>query len=182
MKNTYQEYVKQISQNMFASGKYKTIMHVPKLVKIVLNIGMGSVSRDKKALSLIMKNLELISGQKPIPTYARRSISQFKVREGMQIGAKVTLRKYSMFEFMKRFIYLAMQRMNDFHGISDKSMDGRGNLSFGINDCSIFYEVPLDNDRSHGMDIAFVTSARNDEEGKDLLTRWHLPIRRINVA
>lgn len=178
----YSEQLKNVTEGLLKTGKYKNIMHVPRLEKIVLNVGVGSISRDKKLVKNVMNNLELIAGQKPVSTLATRSISQFKVREGMHVGGKVTLRKESMFQFVQRLVYLVLQRINDFYGISDKSFDGKGNMSFGINDYSVFYEVPLDNERSHGMDIAFVTTAKTNEDGCALLKQWGLPIRRINYG
>lgn len=176
---TYNEHFTDVCNSLLATGKYRHIMEVPRLQKVVINVGVGALAREKKLISIVSRNIELISGQKPVITLARKSISQFKIREGMPVGIKVTLRRNSMFQFVKRLVHLAMVRINGFPGILEKKFDGRGNLSFGISDCSVFYEVPLDNEKAHGLEMAFVTSAKNNTDGIELLKYWGLPIRQV---
>lgn len=158
---------------------YGTIMQVPKLEKIAINIGAGDAAQDAKFLHAAVNELELISGQRPAVTRARKSIANFKLREGMPIGARVTLRRAHMFEFLDRFINIAAPRIRDFRGFSDKSFDGRGNYTIGIKEQIIFPEIDVDKvNRIGGMDITFVTTARTDEEAYALLEEFGFPFRK----
>jgi large subunit ribosomal protein L5 len=158
---------------------YKNPMQVPRLVKVVLNMGMGEAISNAKALDHAVSELELITGQHPVITKAKKSIATFKLREGMPIGCMVTLRKERMFEFLDRFISAALPRIRDFKGISSKSFDGRGNYSLGIKEQIIFPEIEIDKVESiHGMDIVIVTTARTDEEGRALLGHLGMPFRK----
>jgi large subunit ribosomal protein L5 len=156
-------------------------MAVPKLLKISINAGVGEAITDRKRLDDVANNIGLITGQKPVITKARKSISNFKLRDGMPIGCKVTLRSNIMYEFLDRFINLALPRQRDFQGISDKGFDGRGNYTVGIKEHAIFPEIDTDKlDRLHGMDITFVTSAENDEQAYKLLASFGMPFRKRN--
>ncbi|OJX57331.1 MAG: 50S ribosomal protein L5 [Candidatus Kapaibacterium thiocyanatum] len=158
---------------------YGTLMQVPKLEKITINIGVGAASQDTKLLQAAVNELELITGQRPAVTRAKKSIANFKLREGMPIGARVTLRRARMFEFLDRFINIAAPRIRDFRGFSDKSFDGRGNFTIGIKEQIIFPEIDVDKvGRITGMDITFVTSAASDEEAYALLQEFGFPFRK----
>ncbi len=155
---------------------YKNIMQVPRLEKIVINMGVGEAALDSKKMKSVLNELELISGQKPITTRAKNSIAGFKLREGMPIGAKVTLRRIRMYEFLDRLVNIAMPRIRDFRGVSEKSFDGRGNFAFGIREQLVFPEINYDKvDQVRGMDIIFVTTANTDEEARALLEGFNLP-------
>ncbi len=161
--------------------KLKNALAVPKMTKIVVNVGVGEAVADKKVLDDITNNIAAITGQRPIMTYARKSISNFKLREGMPIGCKVTLRGRIMYEFLDRLINLALPRTRDFQGVSDKGFDGRGNYTMGITEHSIFPEIDTDNlDRIHGMDISIVTTASNDEQAYQLLKHFGMPFVKRN--
>ena len=152
---------------------------IPKLTKIVLNIGVGDAVTDKKKLNNAVEELALIAGQKPVVTKARKSIATFKLREGMPIGCKVTLRSTRMYEFLERLINMALPRVRDFHGITGKNFDGRGNFSFGIKEQIIFPEINYDKvENIRGMDICICTTAKTDEEAKALLTGFNLPYKK----
>ena len=153
-------------------------MEVPRLSKITLNMGVGEAIGDKKALESAVSDLTLISGQKPVVTKARKSIAGFKVRQGWPIGAKVTLRRNRMYEFLERLIGIAIPRIRDFRGISPKQFDGRGNFSMGINEQIIFPEIDYEKiDKIRGMDITITTTARNDVEGLALLKAFNFPLK-----
>jgi large subunit ribosomal protein L5 len=157
---------------------YPNVMAVPKLEKIVLNVGAGEAVTDRKYLDTVSQNLALITGQKPVLTQARKSISNFKLREMMPIGCKVTLRGRIMYEFLDRFINLSLPRTRDFQGIPDKGFDGRGNYNMGIKEHTIFPEIDVDKvEKIHGMDIVFVTSAKTDAEAYQLLYHFGMPFR-----
>lgn len=157
---------------------YKSVMQVPKITSIVLNVGMGEAMQDIKLLEAAVKELATISGQAPVITRARKSIAAFKLREGMPIGCKVTLRGERMYDFLDKFISLALPRIRDFKGISAKSFDGRGNYAFGVKEQIIFPEINYDKVASiHGMDIVIVTSAKTNEEGRALLKYLGMPFR-----
>ncbi len=159
--------------------QYKNIMEVPKLQKIIVNIGVGEAVQDPKVLDEAVKELETITGQKASIRAAKKSISNFKLREGMKIGAKVTLRRARMYEFLDRLISVALPRVRDFRGISDKSFDGRGNYTLGIQEQIIFPEINVDKiSRVRGMDITFVTSAKSDAEAFELLSGFGVPFRK----
>ena len=156
-------------------------MEIPKLEKVVINVGVGEAIQDKKSLDTIVQNVALITGQQPVTTKAKKSISNFKLREGMPIGCKVTLRGRIMFEFVDRLINLALPRTRDFQGIPDKSFDGRGNYTMGVKEHTIFPEIDTDKvTKMHGMDITFVTSAKTDEEALALLKHFGMPFKRRN--
>lgn len=168
-----------IAPNLIKEFGYKNKMEVPKLTKIVLNMGVGESTEDKKAIEFAVKDMEAISGQKPIVTHARKSISTFKLRDGMPIGCKVTLRKEKMYEFLDRFITMAMPRIRDFRGISGKSFDGHGNYAMGIKEQIIFLEINYDAvDAIRGMDIIICTSAKTDKEAKALLAGFGMPFKK----
>lgn len=158
---------------------YKNKMQVPRVLKVVVNMGVGEALQDSKTLDHAVRELAIITGQKPLVTKATKSIAAFKLREGNPIGAKVTLRGARMWEFLDRLFSIALPRIRDFQGLPTKSLDGRGNYSFGLREQTIFPEINIDNiDRVRGMDITIVTTARTDEEARALLTRLGLPIRK----
>ncbi len=158
---------------------YKNVMEVPRLEKIVLNMGVGEAVQDPKELDRAMGDLATITGQKPAYTMAKRSISNFKLRKGMKIGCRVTLRGARMYEFLDRFINLAVPRIRDFRGLSDRSFDGRGNYSVGVREQIIFPEINVDKiDKIRGLDITFVTTAENDEEAYELLKAFGMPFKK----
>ena len=155
---------------------YKNRMQVPKLDKIVINMGVGEATQDKKKVDQAVSEMELIAGQKPVVTKAKKSIAQFKLREGMPIGCKVTLRKERMYEFLDRFITIALPRVRDFRGLSDKSFDGRGNYACGLKEQLIFPEISYDKvDQVRGMDVIVATTANTDEEARELLRLFGFP-------
>ncbi|MDP4088032.1 MAG: 50S ribosomal protein L5 [Bacillota bacterium] len=155
---------------------YKNIMEVPKLEKIVLNMGVGEAKDNAKVLESAVADMQLITGQKPVITRAKKSVANFKIRENMPIGCKVTLRKLNMYEFADKLMNVALPRVRDFRGVSDKSFDGRGNYTFGIKEQLIFPEVEYDKiDKVRGMDIIFVTTAKTDEEARELLRFLGMP-------
>ncbi len=158
---------------------YKTVMQVPRIEKITLNMGVGEALDDKKILENAAADLAAISGQKPLITKARKSVAGFKIREGYPIGCKVTLRGERMWEFLERLISIAIPRIRDFRGVSDKSFDGRGNYSMGVREQIIFPEIDYDKvDRVRGLDITITTSAKTDDEGKALLAAFNFPFRK----
>ncbi len=155
---------------------YKNHMEVPRLDKIVLNMGVGEATQDKKKVTTAAEEMELIAGQKPVITKAKKSIAGFKLREGMPIGAKVTLRRERMFEFLDRLVTVAMPRIRDFRGLNPKSFDGRGNYAFGIKEQIIFPEISYDRvEKVRGMDIIVTTTAKTDEEARELLRLFGFP-------
>ena len=157
---------------------YTNVHQIPKFEKIVVNMGVGEAAQDSKVIDAAVADLTAITGQKPLVTHARKSIANFKVRQGMAIGCKVTLRGDRMWEFLDRLIAIAIPRIRDFRGISAKSFDGRGNFSMGVTEQLIFPEIDYDKiDRTRGMDITIVTSAPTDEEGKALLKAFHFPFK-----
>jgi large subunit ribosomal protein L5 len=177
----YTQYKTDIVSALKTEFKHDNVMSVPKLQKITINVGVGEAVSDRKKLDDIVNNIALIAGQKPAITTARKSISNFKLREGMPIGCRVTLRSKIMYEFLDRFINLALPRSRDFQGIPDKGFDGRGNYTIGIKEHTIFPEIDVDRvDRLHGMDISFVTSAKTDEEAYALLKHFGMPFKKRN--
>ena len=173
LKETYQN---EIVGAMIKKFGYKNIMEVPKLDKIVINMGVGEAKENAKILESAMKDLEIIAGQKPITTKAKNSIANFKIREGMPIGCKVTLRGEKMYEFLDRLVNLALPRVRDFRGVNPNAFDGRGNYALGIKEQLIFPEIEYDKvDKVRGMDIIFVTTANTDEEARELLTQFNMP-------
>lgn len=178
MEKLREQYEKEAVPALKSKFNYKSVMQVPKLDKIVINIGLGDTRDNPKALENAMRDLEIITGQKPIITKARKSIAAFKIREGANIGCKVTLRKEKMYEFAYKLFNVAMPRIRDFRGVSDTSFDGKGNYSMGIKEQLIFPEIEYDKiDKLRGMDIIFVTTAETDEEAKELLTLLGMPFR-----
>ncbi|MEX0681218.1 MAG: 50S ribosomal protein L5 [Balneolales bacterium] len=177
----YTEFRKEIIGKLKKDFKLKNDLAVPRLTKIVVNVGVGEAVADRKVLDDIAGNIAAITGQRPVLTKSRKSISNFKLREGMPIGCKVTLRGKIMYEFLDRFINLALPRTRDFQGVSDKGFDGRGNYTMGITEQSIFPEIDTDKlDRIHGMDISFVTTAKNDEQALQLLKHFGMPFVKRN--
>lgn len=173
-----QKYEKQIKADMKKKYGYKNDMQVPRLDKIVLNMGVGEATQDRGKMEGAVNDLALISGQKPIVTRARQSNASFKVREGMAIGCKVTLRGERMYEFLDRLVTIAMPRIRDFRGINGKSFDGRGNYAMGITEHIVFPEIDYDKvDKVRGMDIIICTTAKTDEEAKELLRGFDMPFR-----
>ena len=155
---------------------YKNVMQIPKLDKIVINMGVGEARENAKVLDAAIKDLETIAGQKAVVTRARKSVANFKLREGMPIGCKVTLRGEKMYEFLDRLVNLALPRVRDFRGVNPNGFDGRGNYALGIKEQLIFPEIEYDKiDKVRGMDIIFVTTAETDEEGRELLTLFGMP-------
>lgn len=170
------KYKEEVIQKMMETFKYKNINQVPKIEKVVLNVGMGAALQNSKLLDAATEALTLVSGQKAIQIKAKRSVSNFKLRQGSPIGTKVTLRRAQMFEFLDRFISIAVPRIRDFRGLSDKSFDGFGNYSTGIKEQIIFTEINYDKvEAIHGMDICIVTSAKTDEEARTLLRLIGMP-------
>lgn len=175
LKTVYKE---TIASALMEKFQYKSVMQIPKLLKISINQGVGEATQDKKLVDNAVKEMSMITGQKAVPTMSRKSISNFKLREFMPIGARVTLRDERMYEFLERFVTVALPRVRDFRGLNDKSFDGRGNYSLGIKEQIIFPEINLDKiNRVTGMDITFVTSAKTDAEAMALLTELGLPFK-----
>ena len=173
-----EQYEKEIVPALMKKFNYKSVMEVPKLDKIVINIGLGDVKENPKSLENAMNDLMQITGQKPIVTKARKSIAAFKLREGVNVGCKVTLRSDKMYDFAYKLFNVALPRVRDFRGVSGNSFDGRGNYSMGIKEQLIFPEIEYDKiDRLRGMDIIFVTTAETDEEAKELLTLLGMPFK-----
>ena len=170
------EYREVIIPALIEKFSYKNPHQVPGLVKVVVNTGVGEAARDSKVIDGAIKDLTLITGQKPVVTLARKSIAQFKLREGMPIGAHVTLRGDRAWEFVDRLVNLALHRIRDFRGLSDRQFDGNGNYTFGITEQSVFHEINQDDiDRVRGFDITIVTTAKNDDEGRALLLALGFP-------
>ena len=171
-----EKYKNEVVQAMVEKFGYKNIMEVPKLEKIVINMGVGEAKDNQKILESAVNDLTLISGQKPILTRAKKSVANFKIRENMALGCKVTLRGAKMFEFADKLMSIALPRVRDFRGVSDRAFDGRGNYSLGIKEQLIFPEIEYDKiDKVRGMDICFVTTANNDEEARELLSLMGAP-------
>ncbi len=180
MKPRYQElYENEIVPAMQAKFKYENKHEVPKLVKIVMNMGVGEATQDRKHIENASNDMALIAGQKPVITKAKQSNASFKIRDGQAIGCKVTLRRQKMYEFMDRFITIALPRVRDFRGISGKSFDGRGNYAIGLKEQIIFPEINYDKvDAMRGMDIVVCTTAKTDEEARELLRLFKFPFKK----
>ena len=173
MSRLKEQYQNEIVDAMIKKFGYKNVMQVPKLSKIVINMGVGEAKENAKILETAMKDMETITGQKPVATKARNSVANFKIREGMPIGCKVTLRGEKMYEFVDRLVNLALR---DFRGVNPNAFDGRGNYALGIKEQLIFPEIEYDKvDKVRGMDIIFVTTAKTDEEARELLTQFNMP-------
>ncbi len=177
LKSVYRERIRSAMKEQFG---YTNEMQIPKLDKIVLNMGIGEAVADSKKAAAAMKDLALIAGQKPIATKARQSIAQFKIREGMVVGAKVTLRKDRMYEFLDRLITIALPRVKDFRGLNGKSFDGRGNYAMGLKEHLVFPEINYDQiDQIWGMDIIVATTAKTDDEARALLKEFQFPFNNV---
>lgn len=176
MSRLFEQYNSEIKKSMQEKFQYSNVMEIPKLEKIVINIGVGDAVGNAKALEAAVNDLTIIAGQKPVITKAKKSIANFKVREGMALGTKVTLRGERMYEFLDRLINAALPRVRDFRGISATAFDGRGNYALGLKEQLIFPEIEYDQvERVTGMDIIIVTSANTDEEARELLTQFGMP-------
>ena len=170
-------YETEIKKSLKEKLGFKNDMAIPKIEKISINMGVGEASQDKGKIDGAVNDLKLISGQQPVITKARKSVAGFKLREGVNVGVKVTLRKQKMYEFLDRLVNIALPRVRDFRGLSKKSFDGKGNYSLGLKEQIVFPEIDYDNlDSLRGMDITIVTSAKNDEQGLELLKSFNLPI------
>ncbi|WP_238423510.1 50S ribosomal protein L5 [Gordonia sp. 'Campus'] len=179
LKTRYREEIKDTLNKEF---DYPNVMLIPGVVKVVVNMGVGDAARDAKLINGAVEDLAKITGQRPEIRRARKSIAQFKLREGMPIGARATLRGDRMWEFLDRLVSIALPRIRDFRGLSDQQFDGNGNYTFGLNEQSMFHEINIDNiDRPRGMDITVVTSATTDEEGRALLRALGFPFKDNNV-
>lgn len=175
----YKQYKEEIIPKLKEEFGYDNVMAIPKLQKIVINVGAGEAINDAKYLDTVVENVGAITGQHPVKTRAKKSVSNFKLREGTPIGCKVTLRKKVMYEFLDRLINLALPRTRDFQGVPNKSFDGRGNYTMGIKEHTIFPEIDVDNTNVvHGMDITFVTNAETDEEAFALLKHFGMPFKK----
>jgi len=172
----YQNYKNEITKVLQNKFKYRNVMEIPKIDKVVINMGLGEAVKDSKKIEIAQKELSSITGQYPIITKAKKANASFKLREGMPVGVKVTLRKSKMYEFIDRLINIALPRVRDFRGISNKSFDGKGNYSLGLKEQFIFPEIEYDTvDTPRGMDITIVTTAKTDEEARELLKNFNFP-------
>ena len=163
-------YTNEIAPALMKKFEYKSVMQIPKLDKVVINVGVGDAKENSKAIDAVIADITAITGQKAVPTYARKSVANFKLREGMKIGVKVTLRGEKMYEFVDRLFNFSLPRVRDFKGINPNAFDGRGNYSLGLKEQLIFPEIEYDKvDKIRGMDICFVTTAKTDEEARELL-------------
>ncbi len=174
----WKKYREEVVPKLMEEFNYKSVMEVPRIEKVCINQGIGGATQDKKVVESALNEMTVIAGQKAVPTKAKKSVSNFKLREGMTIGVRVTLRKSRMYEFLDRFISVALPRVRDFQGVNDKSFDGRGNYSVGITEQIIFPEIDLDKvPRITGMDISIVTTAKTDAEALALLKYLGLPFK-----
>jgi len=179
MKRLKDQYAEDITAQLQSKFEYSNVMEIPRLTKISLNMGLGEAVSNGKVIEAAANDLQLIAGQKPVVTRARRSIASFKLREGMPIGAKVTLRGDRMWEFLERLFNIAMPAIRDFRGVNPRGFDGRGNFTLGIKEHIIFPEIDYDKvDKIRGLNITFVTTAKTDEEGRELLTLLGMPFRK----
>jgi large subunit ribosomal protein L5 len=176
MTKLYEQYRGEIVPKLMEQFSYASVMEVPRLEKITLNMGLGEAIGDRKIIEAATNDMGLISGQKPVVTVARKSVAGFKIRDGYPIGCKVTLRRARMYEFFERLIAIAIPRQRDFRGLSPKSFDGRGNYAMGFSEQIVFPEIDYDKvDTLRGLDICITTTAKNDEEGRALLTAFNFP-------
>lgn len=179
MNRLKEKFVKEVSPALMSKFNYKSVMQVPKLNKIVINMGVGDAVSNAKALDNAVEELTTITGQKPVVTRAKKSIAGFRLREGMPIGAKVTLRGERMYEFLDKLVSVSLPRVRDFRGVSKKAFDGRGNYTLGIKEQLIFPEIDYDKvSKVRGMDIVIVTTANTDEESRELLTQFGMPFQK----
>lgn len=177
MSRLIEEYKANIRPELMKKFNYTSVMQAPSIKKITLNMGVGDAVRDKKIIDAVVDQLTLIAGQKAVATRARKSIAGFKLREGMPIGAKVTLRKSRMYEFLDRLVNISLPRIRDFRGLKKRSFDGQGNYSFGIREQIVFPEIDYDQvDRVRGLDIVITTDAKTDDEARELLKMFNLPL------
>ena len=173
-----EKYTKEVGPKLMEQFGYKSVMQIPRLEKIVINMGTGSTDKDSKNLENSLRDMQIIAGQKPVATVATKAISNFKLREGMKVGCKVTLRGDRMYHFFDRLASVVLPRIRDFQGVSSKSFDGRGNYAMGLKEQLVFPEIPYDNfDKIRGMDIIICTTAKNDEEARVFLKAMGLPLR-----
>jgi large subunit ribosomal protein L5 len=173
-----QYYRDTVAKDLQAQFSYKSAMEIPRITKITLNMGVGEASQDKKVIDHAVEDLSLISGQKPVVTVAKKAIAGFKIREGMTIGCKVTLRRDKMYEFLDRLIHFSIPRIRDFRGLSPKAFDGQGNYNLGITEQIAFPEIDYDKiDKLRGLNISITTTARSDDEGRALLAAFQFPFR-----
>jgi large subunit ribosomal protein L5 len=171
-----EKYKKEIAKTLKDKFKYKNDLEIPKLEKVVINMGVGEAVKDSKKIEAALNELAAITGQKPVITKSKKANASFKLREGMPIGVKVTLRKNKMYEFVDRFVNIALPRVRDFRGVNTKSFDGKGNYALGLKEQYVFPEIEYDNvDSVRGMDIIFVTSAKSDKEARELLNGFDFP-------
>jgi len=174
-----EQYINEIAPALQKKFEYTNVMQIPKMDKIVVNMGVGEAKENAKVLETAVRDMEIVTGQKPVITKAKKSIANFKIREGMNIGCKVTLRGEKMYDFMDRLINLALPRVRDFRGVNPNSFDGRGNYALGIKEQLIFPEIEYDKvDKVRGMDIIFVTTAQTDEEARELLAQFGMPYKK----
>ena len=179
MNRLKEKFLKEVSPALMSKFEYKSVMQVPQVDKIVINMGVGDAVSNSKALDTAVEELTTISGQKPVITKAKKSIAGFRLREGMPIGAKVTLRGERMYEFLDKLVSVSLPRVRDFRGISKKSFDGRGNYTLGVKEQLIFPEIDYDKvSKVRGMDIVIVTTANTDEESRELLTQFGMPFQK----
>jgi large subunit ribosomal protein L5 len=179
MSRLQEKYVKEIVPALMEKFNYSSVMEVPSIEKIVINMGVGEAVQNAKVLDNAVEELNALSGQKPVITRAKKSIAGFKLREGMPIGAKVTLRKTRMYDFLDKLVSVSLPRVRDFRGVSSKAFDGRGNYTLGVREQLIFPEINYDKvDKVRGMDIVVVTTAKTDEEARELLTLFGMPFRK----
>jgi large subunit ribosomal protein L5 len=178
MARLQQEYRERIADDLMRRFQYQTPMQIPRITKITVNMGVGEAVADKKIMDFAVRDMAAITGQKPIVTYARKSVAGFKIREGWPVGCKVTLRRGHMYEFLDRLINIAIPRIRDFRGVNARAFDGRGNYTLGVKEQIIFPEIDYDKvDALRGMDITITTTARTDEEGRALLEGFKFPFR-----
>ncbi len=179
MSRLKEKYQNEISPSLMGKFSYKSVMQVPKVEKVVINMGVGDAVANSKALDVAVEELTLLAGQKPVVTKAKKSIAGFRLREGMPIGAKVTLRGERMYEFLDKLVSVSLPRVRDFRGVSKKSFDGRGNYTLGVKEQLIFPEIDYDKvSKVRGMDIVIVTTANTDEEARELLTQIGMPFQK----
>ena len=180
MENRLKEkYLKEVAPALKAKFNYENVNQIPKLEKIVLNMGLGDVKDNSKSLNLAVEELGLIAGQKPVITKAKKSVANFKLREGMNIGAKVTLRGTKMYEFLDRFISIALPRVRDFRGVNPNAFDGRGSFAYGVKEQLIFPEIVYDKiEKIRGFDVCIVTTAKSDDEARELLSLMGMPFKK----
>jgi len=179
MSRLKEKYLNEVSPALMSKFGYKSVMQLPKVDKIVINMGVGDAVQNSKALDAAVEELTIITGQKPVVTKAKKSIAGFRLREGMPIGAKVTLRGERMYEFLDKLISISLPRVRDFRGVSKKAFDGRGNYALGVKEQLIFPEIDYDKvSKVRGMDIVIVTTANSDEEARELLTQFGMPFQK----